>query len=231
MPGIEGALASYGLLAIFVVMLVKEMGVPLPVPSDLIMITAGVQAAAGAFSLVELFIAIVVAIAVGGSIQFLVARGAGRRLVYRFGRFVGLTAARLDSAAQRVRGRGPLAVFLALNLPGARAGIVVGAGLAGLPYRAFAPALLAGSTVFYGWHVALGYLVGPTATVLFEGLHLPIIPIALVLAGLGLVGWLLLRPRLAAGPGRDVPDRLHSWSEAACPACVALELIGTIRPR
>jgi membrane protein DedA with SNARE-associated domain len=34
--------AGYGVLAIFVVMLLKEIGVPLPVPSDLIMVAAGV---------------------------------------------------------------------------------------------------------------------------------------------------------------------------------------------
>lgn len=33
-------LLRYGLLAILVVMMLKEVGIPVPVPSDLIMITA-----------------------------------------------------------------------------------------------------------------------------------------------------------------------------------------------
>ncbi len=73
-------LTTYGLLAILVVMLLKEAGVP--VPSDLIMITAGVQAATGSYSLIELLLAIEFAMLVGGSAQFLIARGAGRQFIY-----------------------------------------------------------------------------------------------------------------------------------------------------
>ena len=49
-------LAGSGLAALFIVMLLKEIGVPVPIPSDLIMITAGVQLAAGAFGPIELVV-------------------------------------------------------------------------------------------------------------------------------------------------------------------------------
>jgi membrane protein DedA with SNARE-associated domain len=45
--------AGYGVLANFVVMLLKEVSVPVPVPSDLIMVAAGVQVPAGAYSPLE----------------------------------------------------------------------------------------------------------------------------------------------------------------------------------
>src|SRR5437764_15407104 len=95
-------LTTYGLLAIFVVMLLKEIGIPVPVPSDLIMITAGIQAATGAYSLPGLILVTEIAVFVGCTIQFLLVRGAGRGLVYRFGRYVGLTEARLDDACARL---------------------------------------------------------------------------------------------------------------------------------
>ena len=91
-------LAVYGVLAIFVVMFLKEFGLPIPVPSDMIMISAGVQAASGLYPLGPLVLAIAGAVFLGGSVQFLITRGAGRRLVYRLGRFVGLTPERLDRA-------------------------------------------------------------------------------------------------------------------------------------
>src|SRR3972149_2223894 len=145
-------LNTYGLLAVLVVMLLKEVGVPIPVPSDLIMITAGVQAATGSYPLLELILAIEAAMLVGGSVQFLIARSAGRDFIYRIGRFVGLTPERLDRAMGMLQKRGALAVFLGLNVPGARAGIIPAAGLAGLAYPAFAPAVVGGGSVFYGWH-------------------------------------------------------------------------------
>lgn len=209
-------IATYGLLAIFIVMALKETGVPIPIPSDLIMITAGVQAATGAYSLVQLLVAILAAILIGGSVQFLIARSAGRQVIYRIGRYVGLTPARLDKAMGLLQRRGTIAIFFGLNIPGARAGIIPAAGVAKLTYPRFAPAMLTGSGVFYGWHIALGYLVGPSADSLLKGI--PIVPIVFGLSLLGLVIWLVLRRRQKT----DVIDALHSWTHAACPACLAI---------
>jgi membrane protein DedA with SNARE-associated domain len=224
-------LLRYGLLAILVVMVLKEVGIPVPVPSDLIMITAGVQAATGVYSLFELLIAIEAAMIVGGSIQFFLARGMGRAFIYRVGRFIGLTQERLDQAMSALQRRGAVGVFLGLNIPGARAGIIPAAGLAGLTYPAFAPAMISGSSIFYGWHIALGYIVGPSATALLENLHLPILPVVAGLAVLGLIVWLFMRGRRkgAATAEESTIDRLHSWTEAACPACLAITAYQKLR--
>src|SRR3989442_10201080 len=64
-------------------MLLKEIGVPIPVPSDLLMVGAGVQIATGAYSLVALLLALAVAVFIGASIQYFLARSAGRAVVYR----------------------------------------------------------------------------------------------------------------------------------------------------
>lgn len=82
-------LAQFELLAIFVVMLPKEFGLPIPVPSDLIMLTVGVQFGLGEFNVLELLAAIWITMLVGGSGQFFVASSAGRELVYWLNRMVG----------------------------------------------------------------------------------------------------------------------------------------------
>ncbi len=194
-------------------MLLKEAGVPIPIPSDLLMISSGVQAASGAFPLLEFLVWLEVAVIAGSSFQFLVARGAGCGFIYRVGRYVGLGPERLDQAAGTLRDRGPAAVFVGLNLPGARAGIIAAAGLAGLRYPAFAPAMAAGSAVYYGWHIALGFIAGPAALSALEGVNVPVIPILFALLLIGAAGWLFLRSRGPAG-------RARSWTEAACPACL-----------
>ncbi|MGQ0604720.1 MAG: DedA family protein [Anaerolineales bacterium] len=215
-------LATYGLLAIGVIMLLKEIGVPVPVPSDLIMITAGVQLAAGDYGLIELSLALGLAMLLGGSLQFFLVRGAGREVIYRIGRRIGLTRERLDKAMAALQQRGPLAVFLGLNLPGARAGIIPAAGLSGMRYPVFSPAMLSGSGVFYAWHIALGYVLGPSALALLEGANLPILLVVAALAVLGLGGWLLLRRRRAS---TSALAELHEWTHAACPACLAIAAV------
>lgn len=218
-------LATYGLFAIFAVMLLKESGIPLPVPSDLVMITAGVQAATGVYNIFQLLIAVEIALIVGGSIQFLLARSVGRQVVYRLGRFIGLSQTKLDAAGARLQRRGRMAIIVGINLPGARAAIIPSAGLSGMAYRVFAPAMILGSSLFYGWHIALGFIIGPSAATLLNHLNLPLLPIFLGLALLGLVIWLVLRRRrkaAAAMPAESTLERLHAWSEAACPACLAV---------
>jgi membrane protein DedA with SNARE-associated domain len=208
--------ATYGVLAVFVIMLLKETGVPVPIPSDLVMIGAGIQIAAGSYSAIELLIALTVAVLVGSSIQFVLARTAGRALVYRLGGIVGLRPELLDRAIARIAAGGTRAVVVGLNIPGARAAVVPAAGLSRFPFLSFTLATVAGSLFFYGWHVALGYVVGPAAIVLLERYSAALIAAVVVLAVAGLGVWLVLRRR-----ARDA-GAVRSWTDAACPACLAI---------
>jgi membrane protein DedA with SNARE-associated domain len=226
----QDLLAAYGLMALFVVMLLKELGVPVPIPSDLIMITAGVQLSAGAFGILELVVAAELAILVGCSAHFFIVRGAGRRLIQRFGRFVGLTERRLERAASMIRERGPVAVFLALNVPAARAGVIAAAGIAGLSYRSFAPPMIAGNSFFYGWHIALGFVAGPAALALLDQMNASLLVAFVALAVAGLLGWFLLRRRQYGEERGSRLEQLHTWTEAACPGCLALTALGLRAP-
>jgi membrane protein DedA with SNARE-associated domain len=217
LPGALAAFgASYGLLAIFVVMLLKEIGVPVPVPSDLLMVGAGVQIAVGAYSAIDLFGALAAAVFIGSSIQFSLARSAGRAIVYRLAAIVGIGAERLDRAVARLAAGGSRAIFVGLNIPGARAAVIPAAGLARIRYLRFTAAAIAGSLVFYGWHVALGYLVGPAAGVLLERYSLGLLFVLALLAAAGLAVWFWLRRRTSA---------VREWTDAACPACLAITAI------
>ena len=222
-----GLVTGSSLTAVFAIMLLKEIGVPVPIPIDLVVIAAGVQAAMGQYTLLELALALEAAVFVGCSAKFLLARGVGRQIVYRWGRFIGLTPARLDRAAAHLQRRGPLAVFLGLNVPGMRTGTTVAAGLAGMRYVVFAPAMVAGSTLFYGWHVALGYLIGPTATHLLETANAPLVLVVIGLAIVGLIGWLVLRRRRREATPAASPEAapVHAWTEAACPACLTVTTV------
>jgi membrane protein DedA with SNARE-associated domain len=210
--------ATYGVLAIFVIMLLKEIGVPVPIPSDLLMIGAGVQIAGGAYGPVELMVALAIAVLIGGSIQFFLARSAGRVVLYRLASRVGISADALDRAVARISVGGGRAVFVGMNVPGARAAVIPAAGVARMGFAPFAVGTVAGSLVFYGWHIALGYLVGPAVSALVERSVTLAVAAVAVLAAVGGVGWYLLRRRTRGAAAR-------SWSEAACPACLAITAV------
>ena len=206
--------ATYGVAIIFVVMLLKEIGIPVPIPSDILMIGAGVQIASGAYGPFELVAALALAVLMGASIQFVAARSLGRAIVYALAARVGLASERLDAAVARIARGGPRAVAVGLNVPGARAAVIPAAGLARMPFVPFTVATLLGSLLFYGWHIALGYLVGPLAGAVLERSLTLVVAVLAALAALGALGWWLLRRR-GRGAGR-------AWADAACPACLAL---------
>ncbi len=140
-------LTQYGLLAIFLLLFTKSIGVPIPIPADLLVLTAAAQAGMGKVGLWQAFGALFLAVVLGGLIQYLLARGPGRGIVHRFGRYLGFTPARLEAASVRVRKGGIPGIGLAMLIPGIRGVAIVAAGLAALPVRSFLAGLVLGSAL------------------------------------------------------------------------------------
>lgn len=160
MDGLETFLDQYGPVALLGVMLAKAAGVPIPVPGDLVLLLAATRAATGKLGLAEAFLSLLLALVLGGVVQFWLARGPGRLFLYRYGRYLGLTRARLDRAAVALRHGGVPTVALAILTPGIRAASVAACGIAAVPARTFLPGLALGSAAFLGLHFTIGYVGG-----------------------------------------------------------------------
>jgi membrane protein DedA with SNARE-associated domain len=114
---VEAALTTYGLAAVFVVMLLKSAGLPFPIPADVIMLATAARAAQGKIPLWQAFAALWLALVLGGAVQFALARGPARRVVYRFERILGLPPSRLDRASAKLAKAGVLGVGVAVLTP------------------------------------------------------------------------------------------------------------------
>src|SRR5438132_4494419 len=124
MEGLEAFLDSYGVAAACAVMLVKAIGVPVPIPGDVILLATAARAAEGKVLLWLAFVTLLVALVLGGALQFYLARGPARRLVVKHGQRIGLTEQRLDRVAASVRRGGLLGIGLAVLTPGVRSAVV-----------------------------------------------------------------------------------------------------------
>jgi membrane protein DedA with SNARE-associated domain len=221
-------LETYGLLAIFSIMLLKEIGIPVPIPADLIMLGAAASAAAGKFDAqggwIAAFVVILIPMFIGGMVQFALAKGPGRALVYRIGKYIGLTQARLDKAMRAVRKGGTTAVTLGLTTPGLRIATVPASGLADLSLGVFLPGLVMGSAFFLGWHFALGFLGGLALSVLSLP-PLVLLGVLVAVIVLGIVGWRVARRR-SKGKADEMGagEAYLEWADASCPACIAIAL-------
>ena len=214
-----------GLGGIAGLLFVKETGVPIPVPGDLVVLTAGVAAAGGSFDPVVGLVLIVVAGVLGGIVQFGLVRGPGRALLLGVLRRLGVPEARIDALAARLGRRGATGVAVARMTPGVRVVAIAAAALATIRFGRFAAGLTVGNAVFVGGHFALGFAVGKPAIALVSGAAGAVV----VLIGLGIVGgigwWLIGRSRRAAG-GVSASPAVASWADAACPACLLVTAVG-----
>ncbi|MBV9356363.1 MAG: VTT domain-containing protein [Chloroflexi bacterium] len=220
----DAIIDSYGLAAVCLVLFLKGAGLPIPVPGDLLLLAAAAQAASGRLALWEAFGTVLLAVVLGGVVQFLLVRGSGRQLLLRFGRYIGLTAARVETAAATVRRAGPVGVALFVLTPGVRTLAIPACGLALVPWRIFVPGLVVGSAVDVTLHFALGVAGGRLLTGLVPPSALPwaVLGILIVLAVVGLVGWRWLKRRTSRPQPLESVGVVPAWEQAACPACLVL---------
>jgi membrane protein DedA with SNARE-associated domain len=213
MKALWDAPGTFGLPFALLAMLAMDAGIPLPIPTDLLLLLVGERAAAGAFPVWAAALGLEL-VAIGGStILFLAASGPASFLIARLGPRVGLTQSRVEGGARVVKrgGRGSLAVGRAT--PGLRAATVLAAAAARLSPAYALPPLILGSSVFLQAHLVLGYFLGPPARELLEHAGVPVILAAVLLMAVGAAIWWLRRG--SRGGAR-------AWTEASCPVCLAV---------
>jgi membrane protein DedA with SNARE-associated domain len=217
MPGAVGVSG----LAALVLLVPMEAGVPVPLPADLVMFAVGTQVATGKFPLWLAVAGFEVIAVLGTTALFLACRGPARRIIARFGPRIGLTRARVHRAAAVAETRGRPALAIGRGTPGLRTLTVIAAGVSGMRGRRALPALILGSSVFLQAHLVLGLLLGPLATQTFDEAKGPAVAAAALLVVGALIFWLARRRRRGAAEG---------WMEAACPACIGVNLLAERLP-
>lgn len=191
-------LDQHGLLAAFVLLLIEEAGVPVPVPGDVLMLVLGVHARRGSVPLWQAIAVMELATLIGSTLLYVAARLAGRGLVYRYGRFIRLTPEHLDRAEVWLKKHGSVAVFLGRLVPGLRIVTAVGCGVFDVPFPVFFPAMALGALGYILIYTLLGYFFGPPILMVLEEVHFPfgllgsLVPLALIL-------WWTFRTRQGIG--------------------------------
>ena len=211
------------LLLLAGLILVKEAGLPIPVPGDLVVLGAGVTASRGDLDPVLAVVALIVASVVGGSLQFGLLRSIARPSILRLADRLGTTE-RVERQTARLRRGGARGVAVARMTPGVRIVAIAASALAGLPAAVFLGGLVVGNAVFIAAHFGLGFVLGPAVASVGAAVG-PLVAIALAVAAIGAAGWLFLgrrrQTRVVRAPGTGLAG-MTAWADACCPACLAL---------
>ncbi|MDX6382332.1 MAG: hypothetical protein QOI57_3356 [Rubrobacteraceae bacterium] len=202
-----GSLVRHSFAVVLLAVMVEELGIPMPIPTDVLIVFAGAVSARSVLQLGLSFVMLSAASAIGASGLYVIVRRGGRPLVERFGRYVRLGPKQLARAEALLDRGGWWAIAFGRAIPGLRYATVIACGLLRIPYMRFITAHLAGSSVYIAVFLVLGRVFGPTV---LSWIHLPALGIRLIwllLLGVGLpllVAWLGVRahPRQPEHPSR-----------------------------
>ncbi len=185
---------STGYLGIFLAMFVE--GILTPIPSELIMPFAGYLASTGQFFLPLVILVGSFGAVCGSSVAYGSARAVGRPIVERYGRIFFLDSKKVDKADAWFKRWGNWGILIGHAIPGIRSVISFPAGIFKMDFKRFVLYTFFGALIWNTVLASVGYMLGELYIQLWKALDGWDI-IILLLAGAGLVGYILYQRRLA----------------------------------
>lgn len=182
-------IGSYGLIAVFVLMVFESACIP--VPSEAIMLYGGFLVARGQESLFGIIAAGVLGNVVGSWIAYWVGYAKGREWALRF-HWLHITEKRLDVADRWFARWGSWAVLVSRCLPIIRTFISLPAGIARMPFWRFTILTFVGCVPWVTGLALIGKAAGADWERLQRQLHYVDYAVIALLIG-GLVWWLVKR--------------------------------------
>lgn len=196
-----GFLQEFGLDALGLIIFLESVG--LPVPGESLLIAAGALAGEGKFNPWAVGAVGVLAAGLGDNLGYLIGRWAGRPLLLKHGRRLGITPERFAKVERLLARHGSIIVAGARFVVLLRQLNGLVAGAAGMSWQRFLVANVAGAILWVGFWTTLAYELGAQLHVFtFLAQHLAW-AIALAVVGLltgGLTLWLLGRKKERGEP-------------------------------
>jgi membrane protein DedA with SNARE-associated domain len=157
---IQTIVASYGYLAVFILIVLESLGIPLP--GEVTLLAAAIYASTGRLQIEWVIVTAAVAASVGGLAGYTVGRTAGRAFVLRFGRYVFLNEEHLERAERFFARRGDIAVLVGRFIAFLRVFAALLAGINRMPLYRFALFNTLGAVVWAALYGVLAYELGAT---------------------------------------------------------------------
>ncbi|MQS15657.1 DedA family protein [Streptomyces kaniharaensis] len=158
LAGLAPLLDHYGYLAVALLVLLDNCGIP--VPGQTILVLASVYAGTGHLDFAAVLIIAFAAASLGNTFGYLIGSTGGRAFVHRWGRYVLLTPARMERADGFFARHGGKVVTVARFVDGLRQTNGIIAGTTEMPWRRFQPFNLLGAALWTAVWGTFGYVAG-----------------------------------------------------------------------
>jgi membrane protein DedA with SNARE-associated domain len=212
LEALAGPLETYGLWAIFVLVLLEDFGVP--VPGETVLIAGAVYAGSGRMNIVAVGVVGFVAAVLGDNIGYAIGRFGGHAVVLRWGRYVGMTAERLDKAQDFFNRHGGKIITIARFIEGLRQANGIIAGIIEMRWLKFLAFNALGAALWVGTWVTIGYFAGQHIATIYHYITQYSFYLLIVLA-VAFVGYVVYRLRKRGKAERGKAEREKPEREEA----------------
>jgi membrane protein DedA with SNARE-associated domain len=201
-------ISAYGYGAIFVLLLLGIVG--LPIPDETILVFCGYLIYKGALQAVPACLTAIAGSWCGISLSYSIGRGLGAAAVTRYGKRLHLTEDRLDRVHRWFNRTGHWALVLGYFIAGVRHITAIVAGMSQLEFPIFAAYAWSGGALWVLAFILLGYLFGDQWQSIAETVHRDLLYVlALVALGALIFGFIQWRKRRQSPPARGAARKAN----------------------
>lgn len=152
---------QYGYLAIFVLILIQEVGIPTPLPNEVLMLFSGYLAYSGTLNLYLVLLTIITADFLGASILYSTFYFFGPYIISHKPKWFPLSSKTINKLSGRVANGGLWSIFLGRITPFIRGYISVIVGLLHIKPKSYVPISLITACMVTCTYVLIGHFLGP----------------------------------------------------------------------
>ena len=188
-------LTLYGPIALFFLLVLGVVG--LPIPDESLLVFSGVLISQGKLHRETTLLAAIAGSLSGITISYFLGRTLGLGVVHRFGKYLHVDDQKLDRMQLWLKGRGHWALFIGYYIAGVRHVTALLAGASKLDFRTFALYAWSGGIIWVTLFLTIGYYVGEDWQRILHLIErdLRLISVVLALAALGYGVWYWGRQR------------------------------------
>lgn len=188
-------ISQHQYLALFGIVAIEEAGIPLPAPSDIVIMFYGNRARNDLGSLALVVLTCAAASTFGTLIPYLITRKYGDAAATKLAELMDVDPKQVEQWEQRIARRGFIAIFLGRLIPGLRVAMSLIGGTAKVPLHEFSAGVFLAGLIYWTFWTGLGALFGPTVDRLIPRPYITYVVIGIPVIFIGFFLYRFIRGR------------------------------------
>jgi membrane protein DedA with SNARE-associated domain len=155
-------ITKYGYVAIFLLVFLQEIGMPNPIPNEILLMFSGYLSFKGFLYLPSVILTVISADFIGTNILYVIFYNAGAYIMQRKPKWIPLSVTTIDRLKRKISREGRLSIFIFRVTPFTRGYTSVITGLLHIKPGIFLPIALISAATWTIIYVLIGYFIGPS---------------------------------------------------------------------